>query len=127
MDDISAGDIVSCKISDSSIIYNFNKKFDFLESFEIVKVLIPGYLVKVPFRTILTESFKIDNEQLKKYKIHKKFIDIYAHYISDAHIMSIVQKIDGETCDRCNQFSNMAKRDELGNFRCFLCTKYPYR
>lgn len=121
------GDTVCCKVNEGLIIYSYAQKYEIIEDFDIINVIDGGYLVKVPVRLILTNSFIADQSRMKEYLIPKKFLGVSAHFITDSHIFSIKYRKDGECCDRCMEFFPMATRDEGGNFKCYLCKKYPYR
>lgn len=121
------GDTVRCKINDQFIVYNYVDKYDIIETFEIICVVENGYLAKVPIRLYLTNSFLINETKSKEYSIPKNFIDANAHFITDAHILSIKERKDGECCDRCKEYFKYAERNEDGEFRCFLCRNFKYR
>ena len=127
MNRLAPGDTVCCRIDAGFIIYAYTENYEFIETFEIICLVDEGFLVKVPTRTILKNSFTITKAKLKEHKIPKQFIDAEAHFITVEHICSIRTRMNGAVCDKCKEFFEYAARDESGLFCCFICKNYGYR
>lgn len=128
MDAIFPGDIVSCKIKDDFIIYNYIKQYDIITNFEVICLVIDkyqdGFLIKIPTNMFLKGSFTIKKPDIKEFSILPRFIDAEAHFITNSHIVAIKSKLDGIFCDNCKDFFQYATKDKSGKFRCFTCRTY---
>lgn len=121
------GDTVYCRVNAGTIVYAYVDKYEIIGSFEIISLLESGYLVKVPARMFLLNSFEATKANSKEYRIPNNFIGVNTHFITDAHISGIKSRKDGECCDRCKEFFPMAARKADGSFKCFLCNLYRFR
>ncbi len=121
------GDTVCCKVNAGFIVYAYADSYEIIESFEIISIIEGGYLVKVPVRLFLHNSFEATLAKSKDYSIPMNFMGVMAHFITDAHISGIKSRKDGECCDRCKEFFPMAARKADGTFKCFLCNLYRFR
>ena len=128
MDTISPGDIVSCKINEDLIIYNYIKIYDIIVNFEIICLVSDkyqnGFLIKVPPNIFLKSSFCVKSSDIKEFSMLPRFIDADAHFITNSHIVSLVSKLNGAFCDICKDFFDYATKDTTGKFKCFTCKTY---
>lgn len=127
MSKLNPGDTICCRINGSFIVFAYVEKYDITETFEVISILDTGYLVKVPVRLYLTNAFEIKLSNSKEYCVPKNFMGVNAHFLTDAHIVEIKSRKDGECCDRCKEFFPMATRIADSEFKCFLCRMYKYR
>lgn len=123
----SEGDTVCCKLNDGFITYNYQDKYEIIESFDVIAIVPYGYLIKIPNRIFLKNSFEITVPKAKEYDISNKFVGTTAHFVADSHVLSIKFKKDGEFCDRCGDFFHMAQKNPDGSFKCYLCRNYRFR
>jgi hypothetical protein len=121
------GDTVCCRVNAGHIVYSYVDKYETIENFEVISVLEGGYLVKVPVRLFLSNSFWTTQANSKEYSIPQNFMGVNAHFITDGHVCGIKSRKDGECCDRCKEFFPMASRHLDGSFKCFLCRIYRFR
>lgn len=57
------GDNVCCKVNDGHIVYAYIDKYEIIEVFEVISILEGGYLIKVPVRLYLANSFEATLEK----------------------------------------------------------------
>lgn len=127
MSDPKPGDTITCKINDGLIGYNYIQQYDQIVPLEVVCVVENGYLVKIPTYINLKNSFELSDNYIREYNIPKNFKGAEAHFINDDRIVAIKERKDGETCDRCKEYFPYAAKNDLGEFKCFLCRQYRFR
>lgn len=120
-------DEVQLKIRDNTLVSSCEKIYDFIKAMEIVSKNDQGYFLYIPSTIHLTGGISIDRQALKRYNISERFLDGRAIFVSEDYIVGLHKRMDGESCDRCNEFSYLAERDKDGAFKCFSCRKYRFR
>lgn len=125
MSNLKAGDRVSCKIHQNTIVAK-DCKYDAIRTFEVIAVDDCGVFLFVPQYIYLQGSSRMEMSRCQKLNIRPQFYEEMAIYIMENMIASIRQQMDGLICKKCLQFFDYATANqEDGSLICFSCRKYP--
>jgi len=120
------GDTVSCKVGYDKIAHALSDEFEIIHNFDIVCSCDEGYLIYVPRDLFLLNSFELTAKDCKTFKIPLKFKDCKVHFISEGHIVSLVCKLTGLSCNKCNEYYPFASPNSINIFICWSCRNYPF-
>jgi hypothetical protein len=121
----SPGDRVVCHIKNNLIVNTYDNEWDDKHIFDIVSKYEGGYMIYVPLDMSLRDSVFIDSSNYKKFNAEKRFIDSYLYYITDYHVISIFDILDGLRCKECDSFYSMSTSNQPdGTLICWSCRKY---
>lgn len=122
------------------ILLKVEDDFGYLDkTYRSVKVMVIGYdistngadadyLCYVPQYEHIQDSFKINDRDIKQYNLEKKFLGDQAIFITrDTQIYKHIRAVQGEKCDRCSVFVELAMRDENYEYKCKACKLNPWR
>jgi hypothetical protein len=127
MPSLRIGDTVNCRVKDSIIVSPY-MSYDEITSFVIVAVDEEGYYLYVPHYYTLKLTVRADNYLSRTLGIERRFLDESIVYISEAMVLSVVQREEGLYCGRCGEFARFAaSNQEDGGFICFPCRQSPYK
>lgn len=119
---VSIGDRVNCRIKYGVIINPYDNDYDNIQTFDVIGIDSGGCYLYVPHYFYIKNTSIIDSEQCSYFKIHKKFINEHAIYISENMIDHIQSKIDGCFCVCCGLFCYMSKPNQYDNsLICWEC------
>lgn len=122
----SPGDKVVCKIKDNKIVNIYEETGCEKKVFEIISIHNNGYMVYIPNHYFLHGSVYLSPDNLRRYKIDKRFADTYTCYITEHNITAIHSKLDGMRCCECDEFYPMAAANfEETKLLCWRCRHYP--
>lgn len=86
------------------------------------------YLVYVPHYETLKSTWTLTERHAHWYHVDKKFVGDNVAFIQARHpVYKHIPAPLGERCDRCQDFSEGAVRDQHGNYTCRACRLNPYR
>jgi hypothetical protein len=123
----SPGDQVFCNIRNNEIINVYEEVFDCTQVFDIIAAYAESYVLYVSYDCYLKDTIYIDNSNIEKYRLHKKFLDSNIYIISEYQVSGISKKIDGMSCCKCGEFFPMAKSNRMNEtLVCWNCSKYPF-
>lgn len=85
------------------------------------------YLVYVPSYSYYKDTFVLSRQHAVWYGVEEKFIGDDVAFISARHpIFKLIPAIDGERCDRCDDFYEGATRTDDA-YTCRSCRENPWR
>ncbi len=86
------------------------------------------YLVYVPAYESMAETWTLTERHADWYGANHKFIgDTVAFINADHPISQHFPSVEGENCDRCNEFVAGGTRKEDASYTCRACTLNPWR
>lgn len=86
------------------------------------------YLVYVPSYSYVKSSFVLTQRHANWYSVDAKFIGDNVMFITAKHpIYKRIPAVEGERCDRCNEFCEGAVRSENDAYMCRACRENPWR
>ena len=125
---LKVGDRVLCRIKENTIINPYNSDYDELRTFDIITTDSLGYYLFVPPYTVLKGTIKVDQYNLKKLNLDKKYFNDTIVYISSGFVYKIKSQIDGCICCVCKDFyDKAAPNQEDGTMICWSCRDNPWR
>lgn len=131
----SINDIVTCKTRDGYIVGRSDKVFDDTISLKIIgakymDLEADEYVVYVPEYDLsrLKTRSKVTGFMCSEFDIEKRFVGDNMTFIRASHVFEINYHADGETCNRCDDFFEMAETSAKdGSFTCYSCRQNPWR
>ena len=126
-DELNPGDQVVCLVRDKAIINAHEHDYDFEFVFDIITLYADGFILYVPDDLSLDDCMYLNDYNLNRFKIDKKFRDSRCYYITAYKVVRVYQKLDGMCCANCEDFYPMALANKDGKFFCFMCRTNPWR
>jgi hypothetical protein len=127
MASLKPGDRINCKIV-AGVIVSAYQKYEEIRTLEIIGMDDFGYYLFVPQYLCVQNSVIVDHSRCRRIGIHPRFLGEQMCHIVEGMVYSIVQKLDGLCCERCQEFVPMAAPNQIdGSFLCWSCRDNPYR
>jgi len=121
---LKAGDRVSCKLLNDSIVNGYSA-YDEIKIFEIIAADSSGYFLYIPNYIYIKNIGLIDNFSIKKFNIPNKFIGEQCVYVSESLIYKVVSELNGLFCCKCHEFYDYSTANQLdGTLICWSCRTY---
>ena len=128
-------DIVTCKLRDGYIVGRSGNDFSDTISLKIIgakymDLEADEYVVYVPDYDLyrLKTRSRVSSYMCGEFDIEKRFVGDNMTFIRASHVLEVNYHADGEVCDRCDEFFEMAEATERdGTFTCYSCRQNPWR
>jgi len=126
MPQLKVGDVVNCKIKDSSIVISHDS-YDEIKSFAIVAIDQYGCYLFVPHYIYLKNTFVINKQKCKVLNVEQRFLGENIIYILDTMVSTVVRASDEMRCHICYEFFPYAAANRDNDlFICYNCNQNPY-
>jgi hypothetical protein len=133
---LRVGDIVKCRIYNGYTVTRETTCYDDTIEMTVIGSFVPETNIK-EYVCYISEkdaiktkylSFILNNDYLKRNKIHRKYLGDNAIVIRFRNVYEIKQKVDGMSCSRCDEFYHTASPNtDSGELICYSCRQNPYR
>ena len=121
-------DDVVVKIQEGRIVPTYSSEYHEQAILEVVALKENGYLLFVPDRLSLKESFCINLYNYKKHGIVKRFVDSDVIHVEEDKIVRLYRRVPGMMCRHCQEFYYMSEPNEPeGTLLCWSCRENRFR